>query len=203
MRSGFFALFLAASLAGCAASTPPPATQSDYQTIEKTTPHDTDAAVTQNEQALIQYEKGDLAAAEQSARAALSADVTFGPAHNPLGMIYFRQSQLYLAAWEFQYAIKLMPRQAEAHGNLGLVYETAGKWDQAVEAYQEALKLAPDDEQITANLARNCLRRGDRGDDIRQLLEKVAARNDRPEWRLWAKEQLARLRSPATETSDP
>jgi Flp pilus assembly protein TadD len=196
---------MAAPLAGCAAAAHDPPTQpsADYQTIDKDTPHDTDTATRQNEQALAQYEKGDLTAAEQSARAALTADITFGPAHNTLGMIYFRQSELYLAAWEFQYAIKLMPRQAEAHGNLGLVYETAGKWDQAVEAYEDALKLAPDDEEIIGNLARDHLRRGDRGDDVRQLLERVAGHDDRPEWRLWAREQLARLQSPATEPGAP
>jgi len=204
MRIHFlFILFASVGfIAGCAA--PESSVQlSDYQTVERDTRHDSDTAARENEQALAQFEKGDLAAAEQTARQALVADVTFGPAHNTLGMIYYRQSQLYLAAWEFQYAIKLMPHQAEAHGNLGLVYEAGGKWDQAIDTYNDAIKLAPDNEQIIANLARAHLRRGDRGDDVRQLLEKVASTDDRPEWTQWAREQLVLLRSSATEPAGP
>jgi tetratricopeptide (TPR) repeat protein len=186
-------------ITGCAA--PPESTiqLSDYQTVEKDARHDSDTAGQKNEQALAEYEKGDLAAAEQTARQALAADVTFGPAHNTLGMIYYRQSQLYLAAWEFQYAIKLMPRLAQAHANLGLVYEAGGQWDQAIDAYNDALRLSPDNEEISANLARARLRRGDRGDDVRQLLNQVASRDDRPEWTQWARQQLSRLRPPSTD----
>jgi len=186
------------SLSACAPSEPNSKIP-DYQTIDKDSHHDSETAARQNELALAQFEKGDLDAAEKTARQALDADVTFGPAHNTLGLIYYRQSHLYLAAWEFQYAIKLMPHQADARGNLGLTYEGGAKWDQAIGAYDEALKLDPDDKPILANLARARLRRGDRGDDVRQLLEKVMTKDDRPEWRQWAREQLARFRSPATE----
>jgi Tfp pilus assembly protein PilF len=195
----FAAVLCIILIAGCAPTQSTPAQPPDYQTIAKDAHHDSDAAAQKNEMALTQLDKGDLDAAEQTARQALSADVTFGPAHNTLGMIYYRQSQLYLAAWEFQYAIKLMPHQPQAHGNLGLTYEAGQKWDQAIDAYDEALKLAPDNEPIIANLVRARLRRGDRGDDIRQLLEKVLSKDDRPEWVQWAREQLGRLRSPATE----
>jgi Tfp pilus assembly protein PilF len=188
-----------AVIAGCAPAPSTTVQPPDYQTIARDAHHDSDAAAQKNEIALTQLDKGDLDAAAQTARQALSADVTFGPAHNTLGMIYYRQSQLYLAAWEFQYAIKLMPHQPEAHGNLGLTYEAGQKWDQAIDAYDEALKLAPDNEPIIANLVRARLRRGDRGVDVQQLLEKVLSKDDRPEWVQWAREQLSRLRSPSTE----
>jgi len=186
-------------MTGCASPPESSIRLSDYQTIEKDSHHDSDTASRQNELALVQLEKGDLTSAEQTARGALTADVTFGPAHNTLGMIYYRQGQLYLAAWEFQYAIKLMPHQPQAHANLGLVYEAGGKWDQAIDAYNDALKLAPDNEEIAANLARARLRRGDRGDDVRQLLKEVASRDDRPEWTQWAREQLSRLSLPSND----
>jgi len=202
MRTLILTSLLAVVIAGCAA--PQSTTRlSDYQTIQKDTRHDVDTAARDNEQALAQFEKGDFAAAEQTARQALSADVTFGPAHNTLGMIYYRQSQLYLAAWEFQYAIKLMPQQADAHSNLGLVFEAGGKWDQAIDAYNDGLKLDPDNESIIANLARARLRRGDSGDEVRRLLEVVASRDDRPEWTQWAGQALIRMRPPATEPAAP
>jgi hypothetical protein len=31
-----------------------------------------------------------------------------GPAHNNLGIVYYRRKKYYLAAWEFQYAARLM-----------------------------------------------------------------------------------------------
>jgi Flp pilus assembly protein TadD len=190
-------------IGGCASPPETTVQLSDYQTVEKDIHHDSETAGRLNEVALSQFEKGDLDVAEQSARQALTADVTFGPAHNTLGMIYYRQSQLYLAAWEFQYAIKLMPRQAEARANLGLVYEAAGKWDEAIDTYNQAFQLAPDSPEIIGNLARARLRRGDRGDDVRQLLEKIISNDDRPEWIQWAREQLSRLGSPATEPALP
>ena len=54
-------------------------------------------------------EKSDYDAAEAALKAALTADVMFGPAHNNLGKVYFHKGELYLAAREFDYAMKLMP----------------------------------------------------------------------------------------------
>lgn len=185
---------------GCAARPAAPAAPADapaagpaspYLTVGPEPRRDTSAAARGNELALSLMAKSDYAGAEAALKQALVADVMFGPAHNNLGMVYYRQSRLYLAAWEFQYAIKLMPNQPEPKNNLGLVFETSGKLDQAVESFGAAMKLEPDNPQFLGNLARARVRRGDGGDDVRGLLEKVVADDGRREWVEWARERLA------------
>src|SRR5262245_32785979 len=80
-----------------------------YETIAKDPRRDSERARELNAQALEQMQRDKLDEAERTLKKALSADVTFGPAHNNLGKVYFDQNKLYLAAWEFQYAAKLMP----------------------------------------------------------------------------------------------
>ena len=123
---------------------------------------------------------GDYAGAEQVLRDALLKDVMFGPAHNNLGLVYFHQAHLYLAAWEFQYAVKLMPNQPEARNNLGLVLEAGGKLDQAVDSYEQAMKAEPDNGQFVGNCVRARVRRGETGIEMRELLEKLIMVDSRP-----------------------
>ena len=83
----------------------------------------------------VRGEKFDFAHAEKYLRKAPAADVRFGPAHHSLGVLYFWQKKLYLAAWEFEYAARLMPDRYEPLNNLGLVYESVGKFAQAKSYY--------------------------------------------------------------------
>ena len=120
--------FLAASacISGC--TTPASNARSNgYQTVAKEPRQDAEVARQENARAVVLMEKPDNAAAESALKAALEADIMCGPAHNNLGKVYYRQGKLYLAAWEFQYAMKLMPNQSEPPNNLGLVFEAAGK----------------------------------------------------------------------------
>ena len=75
------------------------------------------------EKGLVAFDTGDLAEAERLFREAVDVDVAFGPAHNNLGKVYFELEKMYLAAWEFEYAIKLMPHHPGPRNNLGLVLE--------------------------------------------------------------------------------
>ncbi|MEO0966268.1 MAG: hypothetical protein AAFY08_14255 [Planctomycetota bacterium] len=49
----------------------------------------------------------------------------------------------------------------------------------------------PDHVEITANLARAKLRRGDPLDELRPLFEDIVLKDPRPVWRNWAREKLA------------
>jgi Flp pilus assembly protein TadD len=124
---------------------------------------------------------------------AVDADVTFGPAHNNLGTVYLHENNLYQAAWEFQYAAKLMPYQPEPRSNLGLALEAAGKLDDAVDYYDQALKIEPDNPQYVGNAARARIRRGDKDAKVRDLLTKLVSVDTRPDWVQWAREKLALL----------
>jgi Flp pilus assembly protein TadD len=191
-------LLMAAGLCLPACSAPPPRPQpTSYQTVTKDPHHDADLARRENARAVALLEKADnpaaLASAEAALKAALEADVTCGPAHNNLGKVYYRQGKLYLAAWEFQYATKLLPNQPEPPNNLGLVYEAAGKLDEAADAYAKAVDLDPENLQALGNLARAKVRRGDHDAGVRALLAKLVRRDTRPDWLAWENQSLARM----------
>lgn len=189
-------LLLAAS--GC--STSPPSTQpsGEYRTVTLDPRRNTEAAHNANQAGLDHLDKGQIDKAIQAFKAALTADVTFGPAHNNLGKVYYAQRDFYQAAWEFEYAIKLMPGQPEPRNNLGLVYEAVGKIDEAVNCFDEALRSAPDNPHFIGNAARARVLRGDRTNELRELLSKLILRDTRPDWVAWARRTLALMPSHAS-----
>ena len=196
MRNAIAIILGSTLLAACQSTAPH--LQNDYQTLARYPHRDSDAARRENETALGLMEKGDYGGAELALRRALSQDIMFGPAHNNLGMVYYRQQKLYLAAWEFQYAVKLMPNQPAARNNLGLVFENGGKLDQAVDSYEQAMKIEPDNPQFVGNCARARLRRGDPDGEVRPLLDRLVTLDVRPDWLAWARERLALMKRPTT-----
>jgi len=166
-----------------------------YETIGKDPRRDAEFASQENARAVTLIDAGKYDEAQAALKSALEADVMCGPAHNNLGKIYFRQKKLYLAAWEFQYAMKLMPNQAEPPNNLGLVFEAAGKLDDAAESYGKAIALEPENVAAMGNLARARVRRGDRDESVRGLLQRLIERDDRADWLAWERLTLARLKA--------
>ncbi len=187
MRLIVTAVFACSILFGCAARTRP---SSDYQTLANEPRRDAPLARVRNAEGKELLEERKYVEAESTFKEALLADITYGPAHNNLGKAYYHQSKFYLAAWEFQYAIKLMPQQPQPRNNLGLVFEEVGKFDDAIDNYGQAAALEPDNPNLLGNLVRARVRRGDTGDDIRDLLSKLIVTDSRPAWIRWAKEQL-------------
>ncbi|HEV8607960.1 MAG TPA: tetratricopeptide repeat protein [Tepidisphaeraceae bacterium] len=181
-------LVLAAFLAGCQSK---PRFSADRT-------FDTDLAKRENDHALRLLDEGKLEEAESHLKRALEADVMYGPAHNNLGLVYYHQSKLYPAAWEFQSAIKLMPYQPEPRNNLGLVFEKAGKISNAAEAYEKARQMEPDNPEYLANLARAKIRRGDRDLETKKLLEELVLKDSRPQWSQWARINLLRMGDPTS-----
>lgn len=182
---------LAGALGGCTDSTKPAgAAGTGYQTVASAPRRDSDVARTLNTEAFELISKKEYAEAEKRLKQSLEADVLFGPAHNNLGKVYYHEHKFYLAAWEFQYATKLMPNQPEPLNNLGLVFEAAGQLDQAVTCYDKAMHAEPDNAQFIGNLARAQIRRGDSGAAVDALLHKLIERDTRPEWVNWARERL-------------
>jgi len=164
-----------------------------YETLAQDPRRDTEAARRHNARAVRLIEEGSLDDAEKELKTALSADLFFGPAHNNLGTIYLKQEKYYLAAWEFQYAAKIMKDSPEPRYNLGMVYEAVARLDEAGHWYDEALTLAPDSVETTAGLARVRLQQGLRDDRTRELLADLVLKDTRPEWTAWARKQLALL----------
>jgi Tfp pilus assembly protein PilF len=181
---------------GCSSAHPPTApADTEYHTLGRDTRRDTDSARSLNDRAAAAIRQGNYTEGEKLLRAALAADVMFGPAHNNLGKVYFAQKNLYLAAWEFTYAAKLMQHQPEPRNNLGLVFEASGKFDEAVAQYSEARSLESDNAEFLGNEVRARLRRGDHDAQVRELLDHLIAVDTRPAWIEWARHRLTLLNS--------
>ncbi len=155
------------------------------------TGRDTEAATRANDEGLKLLEKGELDLAAGAFRGAITADAAFGPAYNNLGKVYFRQKDWYNAAWEFEYAGKLLPKNAGPRNNLGLVLEQTGVLDRAVDSYREAVGLDAGNIEYRANLVRALIARGDRTAEVRDLLKQVLDRDTRLDWVVWASRQLS------------
>ena len=198
-RANCYFAFLALALmlsAGCASSK-----KSASDPMLKAGPQDTELARKENALAYDLIQQGKYDEAQDHLVRALAADPLFGPAHNNRGLVYYHTGRLYLAAWEFENAIKLMPYQSEPRNNLGLVFESAGKLSDATEAYAKAREMEPDNPQYIGNLARARVRRGDRDNQTRELLEELALKDDRPEWVEWARLKLLKLRAADSSTT--
>lgn len=135
-----------------------PASRKSYETVSGMPQRDSVRARELNVEALDLLECGKLSQAHQAVDEALIADIDHAPAHNTLGKIYYRKGNYYLAAWEFEFAIRLYPDFPEYHNNLGLVYEAAGKLPEAIKEFEIAANLAPDKFHFVSNLARARMR---------------------------------------------
>ena len=185
--------------AGCGHNTTAGSQDGAYRTITVDPGRDTEAARRLNEKGLKQLAEGDLDASEATFKKALEADVRFGPAHNNLGRVYYAKRQWHDAAWEFEYARKLMPQHAGPPNNLGLIYlhasPPARDVDKAIDYFREALSLEPSNMSYAGNLASALVDRGDRSQELGDLLRKIVENDTRLEWVEWARMQLLRLGS--------
>ncbi len=156
---------------------------------------DRPAAVNSNGKGVEALRDGDLERAEQLLTEAIRHDIGYAPAHNNLGALYLMTDRFYLAAWEFEYAAKLVPGDPRPRNNLGLVMEEIGRLDSAVEHYESAIIIEPDNPEYNGNLARTLTKSG--GDDqrLRELLDHLVLIDTRPQWRDWAGREKMRLRS--------
>ncbi|MCA9040843.1 MAG: tetratricopeptide repeat protein [Planctomycetaceae bacterium] len=194
-------LLLCACGGGCALFRPEEPL--NYQTVQADPRHNTEEAKEEHEQALeiigkhfdetpclFEFPHADLTKAEQHLQKALIADVTYGPAHNTLGSLYYWQREYYLAAWEFEYAIKLMPSNPEPYFNLGLIYEDADQPTRALEYYSRAMMLDDQNPEVLIAYIRVEMQQGKTVDEIRPLLKQYVFLETNPENIRWAKDQL-------------
>ena len=158
-----------------------------YQTIGAHPHRQPEVARSLNERALQQH---DPIESEEILQRALVADVEFGPAHCNLGRLYFSQGKYYLAAWEFDYAAKLMPHRPEPLNNLGLVHEQIGRVEESLAYYQQAMEIEPTNSEFIGNLARAKIKLNEHDEHLQSLLRDLLMYATRPIWRAWAEEQF-------------
>lgn len=181
---------------------------------------DTSKADALNQQAAALMDD-DPEKAETLLREALATDLYHGPAHNNLGVLFLKQGKLYEAAGEFEWASKLLPGHPDPRLNLSLTLESAGRYEQAADHARTAVQVNPGHiasmQQLTKlelrhpRIAGNASSVGFAGiqsstipgfavdladrRSLRTRLEEIALRGDTPEWRDWARLQLATLDS--------
>ena len=146
-------------------------------------------------QAFERIEDSDFDGAEEVLKKAIAADPLYGPAHNDLGLVYFHREDLYNAAWEFENASKLMPRQAPPVNNLGLVLEKGAKLTDAEKSFATALELDAENTEYAGNYARIRIKLNQRDPLTKKLLELIIMKDHRPQWVSWAREQASRIPS--------
>lgn len=140
----------------------------------------------------VAYADADPERAEQLLREALTADLFHGPAHNDLGVLFFRQGKLYEAANEFEWARKLMPGHPDPRLNLALVLERAGHTEEAFKAFDSALEVAPEHVPTLQAYARLAVRMGRSDEKVAAMIKTIALRGEDSDWRAWASEQVAK-----------
>ena len=154
------------------------------------------------EQAQAAYQAGakalarnDLAGAADNLAEAVRLDPYHGAARNDLGVVRYREGDLYQAALDFDAASRIMLDAHEPFYNLGVVLEEAGRLEEAAEAYRAALRIAADAVDVKEALARTYIRLDSHRQEAVVLLEAAAAKESRAEWQHWIRLQLLRLRA--------
>ncbi len=104
--------------------------------------------------AMQQLAVDDTQTARVNLEAATRYDPNFGAAFNNLGWIYFHEENMYQAAWAFQRAVDLRPRDARAVSNLGLVLERGARWKEALELHERAARLDRENPHYRTRVAR-------------------------------------------------
>jgi Flp pilus assembly protein TadD len=187
---------VALSAAGCSPNPQTPTTR--MIKVDADSKRDTDRARAFDDQAADAIDKSDFLAAEKLLNQAILIDPEFGPAHNNLGVVYYNQSKIYVAAEQFLLAAALMPRNAEPRNGLGLVFESSGRLDDAVAYYDRARALDPGNVIYLGNSARARVRRGDRTDEVTTILTRLIGSDSRPDWNRWEREALLHITRSAT-----
>jgi Flp pilus assembly protein TadD len=146
---------------------------SKYQTVVGDPHRNETVAKKKSEQAAKAWQRGSLDRADQLLQEALIADVQYGPAHNNLGLLYYQTGRFYLAAWEFEYALKAMGDRPEPHNNLGMVFDAVDRNEDAIRCYAAARDLDATNPEYVGNLARALLKRNEHDPAARELLSEL------------------------------
>lgn len=131
--------------------------------------------------ALADLQRGDPAAAEVAASAAIAANPRSGEAHYLLGNARLFLGRNDEAATSFRRAIELEPKLAEAHNNLGIVLERSGRLAEAAQCYRDAVALRSDYAEAHNNLGNACAAFGRAEEAVAAFRAAVTARSVYPE----------------------
>jgi tetratricopeptide (TPR) repeat protein len=121
----------------------------------------------------LNFQKGNLGAAQRDYRTSLDKFKNFMRAHKNLGMINLRQENFKQAAQDLGRAIELGDREARTYGLLGYCQLQVGNYLGAENAYRTALMLTPDNRDWSLGLAQALMLSEDYGAAI-SIMEPIA-----------------------------
>lgn len=117
---------------------------------------------------------GDTAGAIAGYQKALELDTNLTNARLNLGLVYFHQEKLDLAAAEFEAVAEAEPHAADVQFNLAMVLAAQGNLDSAKAHYKKCISLAPDDPDPVIALG-NIAKDADQLDVALAYFDKAAA----------------------------
>ena len=103
-----------------------------------------DTPVARRQHAIVLAASGDLAAAEESAHAAIGLDPTQAESYYVLGNILAKRGFLDEAENAFRHAIEVQPKFRDARMGLANAMHTAGRYAEAIAVLDEILRDEPD-----------------------------------------------------------
>ena len=124
--------------------------------------------------AVALHTQGELDAAAENYRKALTLNLDDARAHGNLGALLQAQGKLDAAIESYRRAIALNPEDARAHSNLGIALETQGDTDAAVQNYRRSLALDSNEPRTHNNLG-NALRSREQLDEAVDSFRKAIA----------------------------
>jgi tetratricopeptide (TPR) repeat protein len=134
---------------------------------------------------------------------ALAEDPFSFAAQNNLGVLYLEERSYYDAARAFEQASKLEPHSALPYYNLGRLMDQTGRPEEAARQYELGLARDPDFLPAIEQLAQSYMRLDRNPAQVKDLLERAAKLERRPEWLEWLAVQRALLAASTQPASAP
>jgi len=163
MRVALAALML--WLAACSSQKPDSSTERPQPETRPTASSPLDRAKIHTELGVSYFENGQLGVALEELTTAVSADKTYAPAYNALGLVYMELKEDDKAEKSFRQAIKLDSSSSEAKNNYGMFLCQRGREEEGIRQLLDALKnpLYPTPDVAYKNAGLCARKAGDKG----------------------------------------
>jgi len=133
-------LALLLSLAGCASAPPQDLPAGQSQSVDGVAGSPRNRALVHTELAAAYFSRGNMGVALEELRIATSADPTYAPAHNMLGMVYMELKENPLASASFERGLALAPSDPDLNHNYGWFLCSSGREAESVKYFLQAVR---------------------------------------------------------------
>jgi len=110
-----------------------------------------------------------------------------------LGMVEYKTGNYFAAATAYDRAIRVAPSRYEPHFDLALVFQTVGQYGKAAAEFETAMRIGGERTEVLEELARCYIQMNQKLERARELVDRAAEQELRPEWQNWLSRQSLRL----------